>query len=218
MFITMLEKDPLFFFGAFFTVVVSVCLHELAHGWAAIHQGDDTPIRLGHMTFNPLVHMGAVSLILFAVAGIAFGAMPVDPTRFRSRYGEAFVAAAGPAMNLLLAVVSLLALGLWMRWGGPIDPETVSPYVVNGRELLWIFSTTNVALCLFNLLPIPPLDGSAILGNFHHGFRRWTADPKQQSVMLVVLLVVLFGASRSGWGPFEIAGRVCNTGLHWLML
>ncbi len=94
MFILTLRDDPLFFFATALTVVVSICLHELAHGWAAIRQGDDTPIQLGHMTFNPMVHMGSVSLLLFVFTGIAFGAMPVNPLRFRSRYGQAIVSGA----------------------------------------------------------------------------------------------------------------------------
>jgi hypothetical protein len=61
-----------------FWVIFSICLHELAHGWAALWQGDHTPRRLGHMTMNPLVHMGGWSLIAFAIIGIAWGAMPVS--------------------------------------------------------------------------------------------------------------------------------------------
>ena len=116
LFIQTLWTDPTYFFGVLITVVVSIVLHELAHGYAAIKLGDDTPLVTGHMTFDPLVHMGGMSLILLAIAGIAFGAMPVDRTRLRGRYGEAIMAAAGPAMNVLLAVLALTTLGLWDRF------------------------------------------------------------------------------------------------------
>ena len=66
-----------------FWVIFSITLHELGHGWAAIRQGDDTPRRFGRMTLNPLVHMGVPSLVMFALIGIAWGAMPVEPSRFR---------------------------------------------------------------------------------------------------------------------------------------
>ena len=59
-----------------FWVILSIVLHELAHGWAALWQGDDTPRRLGRMTMNPLVHMGGTSLLIFAIIGIAWGVMP----------------------------------------------------------------------------------------------------------------------------------------------
>ncbi len=117
-------------------------------------------------------------------------------------------------MNLALALVALVILGLWMRLGGPLDPDTTDPMIANGQQVLWIFTTTNVALALFNLLPIPPLDGSSILANFHAGYRQWIRAPELQSAMLVVLLIVMVGASRAGWGPFEIAYRICKAGLR----
>ena len=88
--------------GWVFWVIFSICLHELAHGWAAIWQGDRTPRETGHMTMNPMVHMGGASLIVFALVGIAWGLMPTDPSRYRwGRRGRIAVAAAGPLMNLL---------------------------------------------------------------------------------------------------------------------
>ncbi|MDP7006011.1 MAG: hypothetical protein QF718_07365, partial [Phycisphaerales bacterium] len=66
-----------------FWVIASITLHELAHGWAAIWEGDDTPRVTGHMSANPIVHMGLPSLILFLILGIAWGMMPVNPYRFR---------------------------------------------------------------------------------------------------------------------------------------
>ena len=69
--------------GWVFWVIFSICLHELAHGWAAIWQGDRTPRETGHMTMNPMVHMGGASLIVFALVGIAWGLMPTDPSRYR---------------------------------------------------------------------------------------------------------------------------------------
>ena len=94
---------PAFVIAWAFWIIFSICLHELSHGWAAIALGDRTPIESGHMTFNPLVHMGGMSLVAFALIGIAWGAMPINPARLRGRYAEALVALAGPAMNLVLA-------------------------------------------------------------------------------------------------------------------
>src|SRR6056297_3003392 len=72
-------------------VILSICLHELAHGWTAIRLGDDTPVVTGHMTWNPIVHMGAFSLFVFAFIGIAWGQMPINPSKLRGRYAESVV-------------------------------------------------------------------------------------------------------------------------------
>lgn len=191
LFITNLWENPRFFFSVVFTVVLSIMLHELAHGWAAIRKGDDTPIRSGHMTPNPLVHMGPFSIFLLLVVGLAFGAMPIDPTRLRGKYAEAFVAVAGPVMNLLLAALAVIGLGLWYRFG-TIDPEATSQFAENTKYFLYIFAVTNLVLCWFNLFPIPPLDGSHILANFHHGYARFLADPSKQGLLLL-MFVIPFG-------------------------
>src|SRR5262245_41654647 len=114
-----------------FWVLLSVTLHELGHGWMAMRLGDQTPELTGHMTLNPLVHMGPFSLIVFVLTGIAWGTMPVDPTRFRmGRHGDALVSLAGPAVNLGLAVVCFVSLLAVMK------------FVPEGKAL------SNVAMCL----------------------------------------------------------------------
>jgi Zn-dependent protease len=176
-----------------FWVIFSITLHELAHGWAAIRQGDDTPIRMGRMTMNPLVHMGGMSLLVFALIGIAWGAMPVDPSRFRwKRRGRIVVAGAGPAMNLVLAFISLTLGALWMRYAPAADPLHS-----NVAHFLFIGGMLNIVLAAFNLLPIPPLDGSNILMGLSH---RWYAiynQPQAQMIgffiMLALLLSGMFG-------------------------
>ena len=83
------EGRQLFFVSVIFTVIISIILHELAHGVAALWQGDTTPRDAGHMTINPLIHMPPISIALLLLVGIAWGLMPVNPGRFRSRWGEA---------------------------------------------------------------------------------------------------------------------------------
>src|SRR5688500_10494240 len=170
MLIERLAEDPGSFFAIVIVVVISICLHVLAHGIVAVWLGDDTPIESGHMTLNPLVHMGPFSIIALLLMGIAWGAMPVDRSRLRGKYAEALVAAAGPAANVLISLVTLTALGLWLR-SGDFDQE-LTQTATNGRDLLWTFGFFNIALAIFNLLPLPPLDGSRILANFS----RWYDD------------------------------------------
>ncbi|MEL6497870.1 MAG: site-2 protease family protein [Planctomycetota bacterium] len=178
-------------------VIGSIVLHELAHGWAAIRQGDATPQYTGHMTWNPLVHMGQTSLILFAVLGIAFGAMPVDPSRFRGRYGSAYVAAAGPAMNVLLAGVFVVVGGFVSAYskqlGDPLGP--------NLFMFCYLAVLLNITLALFNMIPVPPLDGSKILGDFVPSYERLFQNENGQWVGLGLFLLVFFFAGRFIFAP-----------------
>lgn len=142
-------------------LVMSVVIHEVAHGVAANYLGDPTAKLQGRLTLNPLPHvdpMGSVILpgiLALSSAPFLFGwakPVPYNPYNFQrgGRWGEAFVAAAGPAANLALAVV----FGLAIRFG-LVPPEALS--------LATAIVFLNILLALFNLIPIPPLDGSKIL-------------------------------------------------------
>lgn len=120
------------------------------------------------MTGNPLVHMGPLSLVVLFVTGLAWGAMPIDRSRLRGRYGEARVALAGPAMNIGLASVGLIAAVLWLRMTGNLPDDNTT--AKRGFDLLWMFTFLNVLLAIFNLLPVPPLDGSHIMANLSKGY------------------------------------------------
>ena len=193
-------ETQLYFGCVVITVIISIVLHELAHGWAAIWQGDDTPKIAGHMTPDPMVHMGGMSLLMLALVGMAFGAMPVNPRNFRSRYGDALVSAAGPAMNFLLAMVAQIILGVWLV---QVGLATEGPGR-NAQILLLVFAYTNIALGIFNLLPVPPLDGSAILGNFVPAYKRWMDSLGNPMFLFFILFIVLMNAPFQ-YTPFGIA-------------
>ncbi len=209
----LLQTDPRQYFAIIIVVIVSIILHELAHGWAAVKLGDDTPIETGHMsTLNPLVHMGPVSLLLLAVFGIAFGAMPVNPSRLRGKYAESLVAVAGPAMNVLLAIAGIVALGLWWRFG---EVNKENQVAVNAAILLQTLGMYNIALAIFNMLPVPPLDGSRIAANLFPGYRRLMDSGMAQGFMLAIFFAMfmgggryIFGASHYVWlqGVLLVAG------------
>jgi Zn-dependent protease len=194
-------------FAVILSVIVSIVLHELAHGWAAIRCGDETPNWTGHMTGNPMVHMPPMSFLMLFLVGIAWGLMPVDPTRMRGKYAEAFVAFAGPAVNLILAFVAMTGYAMWIKF----SPETFTskaPMAQNGELLLRVFFTMNLALFLFNLLPVPPLDGSRILANFSPGYRALLGNEAFMGAMgagfFILFLVggtLIFGAANfiAGW-------------------
>jgi len=177
-------------------VIASITLHELAHGVVAIRCGDRTPIESGHMTWNPIVHMGSRSLIIFAVIGIAWGAMPVNPSRFRKKYDDALVSFAGPAMNILLAVVCIVAGALWIRFGG-----FASDTLYDNLELFFrLGAGLNIVLAALNLLPIPPLDGSHILASYSWRYREFLRKPESAVIALVAIVVIFISGGNFIFG------------------
>ena len=162
-------------------VLASLTLHELAHAWVAWRLGDPTAKDEGRLTLNPLVHvdpLGAAMFVLtYVLAQFPFGwarPVPVDPRYFRrAKEGMALVAAAGPAANFLVALACLAVLA-----HAPLDERVL--------EVAWLAYLVNVILGLFNLIPIPPLDGSRIVGVFMNSatYARWVA--LDQVGMLIV--------------------------------
>jgi Zn-dependent protease len=192
-------------------VVLSICLHELAHGWAAIRLGDDTPNITGHMTWNPMVHMGGFSLVLLLILGIAWGMMPINPSRLRGRYAESLVAIAGPIMNIVLAIVALLGLIIWV----PLCQGQISsgitiadPLATNMQSFLAVGAMLNILLFVFNMLPLPPLDGSRILMNLSPAYSRFVMSDTGRWIMLggFVLLFLIFSVFFFIFSRFVVMG------------
>ena len=154
-------------------VVPSVILHEVSHGAVANHFGDDTAKRAGRLTLNPAAHVdpfGTVLLpLLLALSGVgAFGyakPVPVNVRKLRNpRQHSLYVSLAGPATNLILAGIAVVVLKSWFptdaRFAARFGLPDILPMIP--RILFW-FGFVNVLLAVFNLLPIPPLDGSALV-------------------------------------------------------
>lgn len=198
-----------YFFSIVLSVVISITLHELAHGWAAIRLGDHTPSRTGHMTGNPLVHMGPFSIAALMIAGIAWGQMPIDPTRLKGKYAEAWVAFAGPATNFMLSFAALTGLGLWLRFGGYNDTQVQH----NAVNFLSTFGGINAVLGVFNLFPVPPLDGSHILANFNRKYAMFIGDPAHQGVMILAFIFMFSAASVI----FQPVFRAASAYTHWII-
>ncbi len=192
-------------------VIVSVVLHELGHGLAAIRRGDDTPRLTGHMTWNPMVHMGGWSLIMFALFGFTWGMMPVDPSRFRGRYADAYVAFAGPMVNLALFALCTVLAVLWIVFAKGVP----DPLNSNMRILLTVGVFINIVLFLFNLLPVPPLDGWRILSNFSRPYARLWQGENGAVIGMIAFALVFFviGGRIAGFG-MNLAGDIIASGVR----
>jgi Zn-dependent protease len=178
-------------------IVPSIILHEVSHGVAALRFGDDTAKRAGRLTLNPIPHIdpfGTVLLpaLLVFTTGAAFGyarPVPVNPARMRRpRDHGLLVSLAGPATNIVLALLAAVAL---RQFG-----DTGNPAVI---EFVLRFGAVNVILAAFNLLPIPPLDGSALVERVlpRRMLPRWR-QIRQYSMALLLLVVLLLPQVLSG--------------------
>ena len=169
-------------------VLASLTLHELAHAWVAWRLGDPTAKEQGRLTLNPLVHIDPLGTIMFAVTALAanlpFGwarPVPVNPNYFRrAREGMAIVAVAGPLMNFAVALVCL-----WV-----IRHVDLSEQAFEVLEKAWI---VNVVLGIFNLIPVPPLDGSRVVGVLMDNatYARWVSFD-QYGMLIVFGLFIAF--------------------------
>jgi Zn-dependent protease len=203
----MLENWP-FALLNFFVLTVSLTFHEAAHAWVAFRLGDDTARRMGRLSLNPLVHMDPLgSLMIFGGMGIGWAKpVPVDPRNIRNpRSGLPLVAFAGPLSNLILALVGVVLHSLF----------AASIYETGWYTMLSMFIHANLALAVFNLLPIMPLDGSKIITTF---MSDKTADAYEEKMARLgvypLILFVAFEVVSHGNGPISFWFRIWRPFFH----
>jgi len=176
-------------------LLVGFPVHEFAHALAAYRLGDSTAKLFGRLTLNPVAHFDPLGGILLAVSfigsGFGFGwakPTPVNPSNLAGgRRGEAMVAAAGPVSNLVLAAAAALPLRFIV--GTPQLSEQIPGIVV---LVLYLFVYINLVLMIFNLLPIPPLDGSKVLFAFLPPRLAWQWRPVLEQYGFILLLLLFF--------------------------
>jgi len=206
----------------YLVLLFSLSFHESAHAWMALKLGDDTAARLGRITLNPVPHIDLFGTILMPLLQIVGGLgvigwakpTPYDPKRFRRdvslRRGHISVAVVGPLSNLILVVVFSVLLALALRAG--LSEEAAAGLI----NVFWVGVAMNVTLAVFNLLPVPPLDGSHVmswslpreLGEkfdafshsygtlllfvlFFSGLLGWLIDPPQRMILGAIRRLIL---------------------------
>ena len=171
-------------------------VHEFAHAAAAYALGDGTAKLFGRLTLNPIAHFDRIGGLLLVISAIAspfiFGwakPTPVNTANLRDRRnGEVIVALAGPASNILMALIGAFVIRLLVAMDVSV-PELV------GRVLL-LFVVYNVALAIFNLIPVPPLDGSNLLFRFLDPRTAWQVRATLNQYGFLILIIVIFVLSR----------------------
>ena len=198
LFIQTLFVNPVVFLMTCLIVVFSVCLHEYFHAAVAVHEGDYTAAE--HLTLNPLHQMGFMSLLMLAFFGIAWGAVPVDSSLLRSRWSLLRVSLAGPAANLLLL---LLAWCVCLILGLPSVQTSLASMNQTIVTAVYLFTMTfgiyNFVLLVFNLIPMPGLDGWHILSAVFPKIQNVHSEFIKGAMLLVMLLAffcvnILFAA------------------------
>jgi Zn-dependent protease len=177
--------------AAVMILLISFPVHEFSHALAAYRLGDGTARLFGRLTLNPIAHfdpVGGALLLISSLLGVGIGwakPTPVNPANLQGgRYADAVVAFAGPASNLVLAAAAAIPLRFMEA-----STADVPVLVLNA---LAMFIVINIALMLFNLLPIPPLDGSAVLFAVMSPRASWQWRPVLQQYGLFILIAVAF--------------------------
>lgn len=179
-------------------ILVGLTFHEYAHGRVAYALGDDTPEIEGRLTLNPLPHIDWVGFLMLFLAGFGWAKpVGVNPYRFQNikmKTGLMLVSLAGPAMNLLLAILAMIAHKLLWPYAGN---DLVFYTLVILEPFIWI----NLVLMIFNLIPVPPLDGAKILGGFlsDAGNRKLDALQRYGMLILIILIFPFSGQSLIGY-------------------
>ncbi|MCR9070206.1 MAG: site-2 protease family protein [Alphaproteobacteria bacterium] len=202
-------------------VLLAITLHEAAHGWAAGKLGDPTARLMGRVTLNPFAHVDLVGTVIIPLALLLMNApflfgyakpVPVNFSRLRNpRRDMALVALAGPASNILLAVLGALAFHIV-----PSLPDAASLW---GAEMLERLVLLNLILAVFNMLPVPPLDGGRILVSILPDWAAWKVARLERAglfIVIGVLFLLPYIAGELGYN-LNVAGVLIWAPVDFLM-
>lgn len=177
-------------------VLICITLHECAHGVTALKLGDTTARDMGRLSLNPLKHFDIMGFVMMAFAGFGWAKpVPIDMRNFDNpRRGMAITAVAGPLSNVLIAIVCLFLYGLFLPL---LIGRQVGYYI-----LVMILQTAHLSIsfAVFNIIPIPPLDGSKVLYSFIPESAYWKLMRYERYGMLLLIVLVISGALDSTLG------------------
>jgi Zn-dependent protease len=204
MLLNLIFQQPALFIVVILAIIVALTIHEYAHAMIAYSFGDSTAERMGRLTLNPFAHLDPVGFIMLLIAGFGYAKpVPYDPRNLKDpRRDAVWISLAGPASNIIMAIVFAVAFRML---SGSFGAENL---LIN---FLYYATVLNVNLALFNLLPIPPLDGSQLLITVLHD-AKWN---KLRSILLtqgpMILLMLIILDSIGGIGIFSAIFGTADT-------
>jgi len=180
-------------------MVIALPVHELAHGYVAYKLGDPTAKDAGRLTLNPLKHLDPFGLIMMVVAGVGWAKpVPVNSGYFKNRKaGMILVSIAGPLSNLVLAFIFMLLWGLVVKLitigAIVISTAAMDTFISYLIDFFYIFVSINISLAIFNLIPVPPLDGSRLISAFvpEESYYRFARYEQYIGLAFIILVTVL---------------------------
>jgi len=195
----LLSLDPQVLIILSFCLLFALTFHEFAHAYVAYLCGDPTAKNLGRLTLNPFAHLDLLGSFMLLTIGLGYAKpVPVNPRNYKYNNADLYIAAAGPGMNLLLTIAGALVLKVMFNMG---MLETINFPV---KTLLFWFMLINMNLCLFNLLPFGPLDGSYVLPHFlPFDLRRRYQFWNMQYGTYVLLALMVLSYVMPAFSPFQ---------------
>lgn len=195
------SEDPVGFVAFLVAIVLGITVHEFMHAYAAHRLGDDTARLLGRLSLNPMAHLDPFGTLLLVLAGFGYGKpVPFNEARLRASVGVTFVALAGPAANLALAALCAIPLRF-----GTAEVLGGAYAEILGAVVLW-----NCVLAIFNLLPIPPLDGANVVYGLLSPRQQYSWRTYQQYGPFLLLFILLLAPqilSALVFGPALVIAR-----------
>lgn len=175
--------------------LIALTGHEFAHGWVSSKLGDPTPERDGRLTLNPLAHLDVVGTILMILTGFGWAKpVMVDPRYYKDRKkGMALTAIAGPLANLIMAFIAMLIYAV-LYYAVLKTGITAGMLVTFLSQFMIALAVRNLCFMIFNIIPIPPLDGSKVLGMFLPDRTYYTMLQYERYCMLLIMVLSLSGA------------------------
>lgn len=178
------------------TVFIALTFHEFAHGWVAYRLGDDTASLQGRLTFNPIKHLDPIGALMLIFFGFGWAKpVPVNPLRFRGnrKRGMMLVAASGPISNLILALLSAFIIRFLLSGILPMNTLFVN--------FFYYFMQVNVILAIFNLIPLPPLDGWRVVGGLVPAKYYFRLQQISQYSLIIIMILSFTGVLGMIIGP-----------------
>jgi Zn-dependent protease len=198
----MLNLDPVTLISRAIILVIAFTVHEFSHAFVANAFGDDTPRMNGRLTLNPLSHLDVLGSVMLLLAGFGWAKpVPINPyvLKQRSRSAVMWVSIAGPMSNLVMAFLAALPLKFGLVQLASLGTATLRPFAVLWVEFIWI----NIALMVFNLIPIAPLDGEKVLEFFLPSSALPTFErirPYSPMILLILIFALPYiGIDIIGW-------------------